>query len=193
MSDCIAPESCDNGIFTYKSDMYNFGMLLLEIISGISARDMMRGDGKVVREVIRDKREVKLADSNLKGEFPKEMLEEAIRLASQCVDVNPALRPEMIDVMKLMNDLSPDSDLVALHVKPSVKGGESSQLVKISVKEKGESPQHARSFTLAAEVISQVEEALFPTIQRLEAACYGAVEVRSSGTIGIQVGATVKF
>ncbi|KAL3653846.1 hypothetical protein CASFOL_003527 [Castilleja foliolosa] len=100
-----APENyaLDEG-YTFGSDVYSFGALLLEMIIGDIPLDPSSA-GAVAHWVKIDNNLVKLVDPELK-EFPEAMLKKAVNLALKCMNVNPASRPDMINVVRGMKHLS---------------------------------------------------------------------------------------
>ncbi|GFQ07656.1 serine/threonine-protein kinase cdl1 [Phtheirospermum japonicum] len=98
-----APERAASGELSLKSDVYNFGMILLEIISG----DLVPFNRTYLDEAMRNKEYSKLVDAELQGPFPEDrILKKAIKVASACIDANPDSRPRMITVARAMDYLT---------------------------------------------------------------------------------------
>ncbi|KAL6509150.1 hypothetical protein OROGR_022460 [Orobanche gracilis] len=100
-----APERARTGRLTFKSDVYNFGMVLLEIVT--SYADKSHIPPWVRRE---DKCIELAADQDLEGQFPPDMVMKALEVVSRCVDEDPDSRPNMVDVLGAMNYLACDDD-----------------------------------------------------------------------------------
>ncbi|XP_057771304.1 probable serine/threonine-protein kinase PBL3 [Salvia miltiorrhiza] len=107
----IAPECWATGCSTTRCDVFGFGGVLLELMSGLPVIDRMRPAEK--RDLVKwatpylkDKRRVwKVVDSRLMGEYPQE---EACKLANivlQCVSEDPSLRPGMSEVVAELQKL----------------------------------------------------------------------------------------
>ncbi|XP_004295585.1 PREDICTED: probable LRR receptor-like serine/threonine-protein kinase At5g45780 [Fragaria vesca subsp. vesca] len=107
----IAPEYLSTGQSSEKTDVFGFGILLLELITGQKALDA--GNGQVqkgmildwVRTLHEEKRLEVLVDRDLKGCFDVTELETCAELALQCTQSSPNLRPKMSDVLKILEGL----------------------------------------------------------------------------------------
>ncbi|WCJ40998.1 Protein kinase superfamily protein [Euphorbia peplus] len=109
----MSPEFQSSGTPTQKSDVYAFGVVILELMSGEEPfkykYDKTRGDftrtalTETARAVIdggdgRDGRDGRLRrwmDSRMKDSFPVEVAEKLVRLALECVHVEENQRPDM--------------------------------------------------------------------------------------------------
>ncbi|XP_057466028.1 probable LRR receptor-like serine/threonine-protein kinase At5g45780 isoform X2 [Actinidia eriantha] len=111
----IAPEYLSTGQSSEKTDVFGFGILLLELITGQKALDA--GNGQVqkgmildlVRTLHEEKRLEVLVDRDLKGIFNAEELEKAVELALRCTQSNPNLRPKMSEVLKVLETIAGQS------------------------------------------------------------------------------------
>ncbi|KAM1347404.1 hypothetical protein ACFX13_037368 [Malus domestica] len=107
----IAPEYLSTGQSSEKTDVFGFGILLLELVTGQKALDA--GNGQVqkgmildlVRTLHEEKRLEVLVDRDLKGCFDAIELEQCVELALQCTQSSPILRPKMSDVLKILEGL----------------------------------------------------------------------------------------
>ncbi|KAL3653785.1 hypothetical protein CASFOL_003466 [Castilleja foliolosa] len=103
-----APENVI-GKDSLKSDVYSFGALMLDMIIGYVPLDTSSG-GAVAPWVKKTNTNlVRMADPELNGAFPEDKFRRAKNLALRCMDINPASRPEMKDVVLGMNHLLPGS------------------------------------------------------------------------------------
>ncbi|KAA8540349.1 hypothetical protein F0562_024732 [Nyssa sinensis] len=112
----LAPEYLRDGLATSKSDVYAFGVVLFEIISGKEA--ITRTEGVVMKNPERRSlASIMLAalrnspdsmsmssmkdhiDPNLMDLYPHDCLFKMAMLAKQCVDEDPILRPDMKQVV----------------------------------------------------------------------------------------------
>ncbi|XP_015902419.3 lysM domain receptor-like kinase 3 [Ziziphus jujuba] len=112
----LAPEYLSNGLATTKSDVYAFGVVLLEIISGKEA--IIRTEGMAMKNPERRSLvSIMLAalrnspdsmsmssmkdyiDPNMMELYPHDCLFKMAMLAKQCVDEDPILRPDMKQVV----------------------------------------------------------------------------------------------
>ncbi|KAK6932700.1 Leucine-rich repeat-containing N-terminal, plant-type [Dillenia turbinata] len=107
----IAPEYLSTGQSSEKTDVFGFGILLLELITGQKTLDA--GNGQVQKGMILDwvrtlhdeKRLEVLVDRDLKGCFDAQELEQAVELALLCTQSLPNLRPKMSDVLKVLEGI----------------------------------------------------------------------------------------
>ncbi|KAK6914816.1 LysM domain [Dillenia turbinata] len=112
----LAPEYLRDGLATAKSDVYAFGVVLFELISGKEA--ITRTDGMVMKNSERRSlASIMLAvlrnvpdstsmsnmkdciDLNLMDLYPHDCVYKVAMLAKQCVDDDPILRPDMKQVV----------------------------------------------------------------------------------------------
>eukprot|EP01018_Ginkgo_biloba_P034445 Gb_39742 [translate_table: standard] len=108
----MAPEYVANGIVSQKTDVFAFGVILLELLSGhepvrfefnVANRQYKRTSLIETLNSILSEAECigKLRtwiDLRLKDSFPVDCAEKVARLASSCVDTDPNSRPAMRDV-----------------------------------------------------------------------------------------------
>ncbi|KAL6497620.1 hypothetical protein OROHE_027249 [Orobanche hederae] len=116
-----ALEYAGTGKLTMKSDIYSFGVVLLELITGRRPLDIARGNGKHslvdwAGPIMKDRKSlVSLADPLLRGQFPECSLCRAMEMALMCIREDAHSRPSMKDVVHAMNFLTsrqydPDAD-----------------------------------------------------------------------------------
>ncbi|PON44860.1 Serine/threonine protein kinase [Parasponia andersonii] len=104
----IAPEYLSTGQSSEKTDVFGFGILLLELITGQKALDFGRQakqKGVMLDWVKKLHQEGKLnlmVDKDLKGNFDRVELEEMVQVALLCTQFNPSHRPKMSDVLKML-------------------------------------------------------------------------------------------
>ena len=95
-----------------KSDIYSFGVVLLELLSGKRAMgDEAPGGSEETlvdwaKPFLGDSRRVlRIMDTRLGGQYPKKQAQAAAALAVQCLHIDPKNRPAMIDVLSAMEQL----------------------------------------------------------------------------------------
>ncbi|KAG6645805.1 serine/threonine-protein kinase ZRK1-like [Carya illinoinensis] len=99
------PRYIDTGIVTEKSDVYGFGSLLLEVVTGKKLRDLYEiAPGLTISEDDRTNIVKKLVEfASQAGEVEaglEQQLQASLELALICGDENPEFRSTMIDVTK---------------------------------------------------------------------------------------------
>ncbi|KAK2360624.1 putative serine/threonine-protein kinase pbl26 [Trifolium repens] len=106
-----APEYQRTGQLTVKSDIYSFGVVLLELITGRRTIDNTRHSREQnlvswAYPVFRDPhRYPELADPKLEGNFPMRSLHQAVAVAAMCLNEEPSVRPLISDVVTALSFL----------------------------------------------------------------------------------------
>ncbi|KAG6585787.1 putative serine/threonine-protein kinase PBL21, partial [Cucurbita argyrosperma subsp. sororia] len=96
-----APEYAMSGKLTLKSDIYSFGVVLLELITGRKAIDTTRrtGEQSLVswsHPFLKDRRKFgQLVDPLLEGRFPLRCLQQAVAVTAMCLQEQPSFRPHI--------------------------------------------------------------------------------------------------
>lgn len=128
-----APDYAMTGQLTFKSDIYSFGVVLLEIITGRKAIDNTRPASEQnlvawARPLFKDRKKFsQMADPTLEGQYPTRGLYQALAIAAMCVQEQPNMRPLIADVVTALNYLASQTyDHQAHPVQSSRKGSSSS-------------------------------------------------------------------
>ncbi|XP_047976661.1 probable serine/threonine-protein kinase PBL7 isoform X2 [Salvia hispanica] len=117
-----APDYAMTGQLTFKSDIYSFGVVLLEIITGRRAIDNKKSGPEAnlvswARPLFKDrKRFHQMADPSLEGQYPVRGLYQALAIAAMCVQEQPNMRPLVADIVTALNYLASQT------YDPSVQG-----------------------------------------------------------------------
>ncbi|KAM5573859.1 putative serine/threonine-protein kinase PBL21 [Rosa sericea] len=107
-----APEYAMSGKLTLKSDIYSFGVVMLELITGKKAIDntMKQGEQNLVawsRPFLKDRRKfVQLVDPLLQGRFPIRCLHHAVAITAMCLQEQPTFRPLISDIVVALEYLA---------------------------------------------------------------------------------------
>ncbi|XP_051224230.1 probable serine/threonine-protein kinase PBL7 isoform X1 [Lolium perenne] len=107
-----APEYASTGQLTVKSDIYSFGVVFLELITGRRALDSNRPREEQdlvswARPLFKDQRKFpKMADPLLRGRFPKRGLYQALAIAAMCLQEKARNRPLIREVASALSYLS---------------------------------------------------------------------------------------
>ncbi|XP_058220548.1 probable serine/threonine-protein kinase PBL21 isoform X3 [Rhododendron vialii] len=111
----FAPEYAMSGKLTLKSDIYSFGVVLLELITGRKAIDSTQKLGEQyllvwARPFLKDKRKfVQLVDPSLQGRFPLRGLHHAVAIAAMCLQEHAHFRPLIGDIVVALEYLASQS------------------------------------------------------------------------------------
>lgn len=110
-----APEYALTGQLTTKSDIYSFGVVFLEIITGRRVIDNNRPTEEQnlvtwAQPLFKDRRKFTLmADPLLEGKYPIKGLYQALAVAAMCLQEEAATRPLISDVVTALEFLSVDN------------------------------------------------------------------------------------
>ncbi|KAK2644372.1 hypothetical protein Ddye_019567 [Dipteronia dyeriana] len=107
----MSPEYAMRGQFSVKSDIYSFGVLVLEIITGKKINNFCQTDG--VGDLLsyawkhwRDGTPMQLLDSNLTDSYSRNEVMRCIHMGLLCVQEDPTARPTMATVVLMLNSYS---------------------------------------------------------------------------------------
>ncbi|KOM53928.1 hypothetical protein LR48_Vigan09g258700 [Vigna angularis] len=103
----IAPEYVTTGKAYKESDIYSFGVVLLEIASGRKAIDLKAQEGKVsivewVWEMYELGEILKVADPKLCGAFDDEQMKRLVGIGLWCAHPNYRFRPSAMQVIQML-------------------------------------------------------------------------------------------
>ncbi|CAA2982848.1 NSP-INTERACTING KINASE 3 [Olea europaea subsp. europaea] len=104
----IAPEYLSTGQSSEKTDVFGFGILLLELITGHKAVDFGRGANQKgvmldwVKKLHQDGKLNLMVDKDLKNNFDRVELEEMVQVALLCTQFNPSQRPKMSEALRML-------------------------------------------------------------------------------------------
>ncbi|KAK7363164.1 hypothetical protein VNO77_05295 [Canavalia gladiata] len=105
----IAPEYLATGKFTEKSDVFGYGVMLLELITGQKAYNLARladNDDLMllhwVKKLLKDKRLEPIVDADLKRNYEEEEVEQLIQVALLCTQDTALKRPMMSEVVEML-------------------------------------------------------------------------------------------
>lgn len=103
----LAPEYAMWGKVSESCDVYSFGILLLELVSGKKPIEKLAGGVKrTITEwaepLISSGRLAELVDSRLQGQFDSQQLHRIIYAAARCVHSEPDRRPSMLQVLDIV-------------------------------------------------------------------------------------------
>ncbi|URE00855.1 hypothetical protein MUK42_30556 [Musa troglodytarum] len=106
-----APEYVMTGHLTSKSDVYSYGVVLLEMMTGRRSMDKNRPNGEHnlvewARPHLKERRRFyRLIDPRLEGNFSIKGAQKASQLAHACLSRDPKARPLMSEVVEVLKPL----------------------------------------------------------------------------------------
>ncbi|KAH0851194.1 hypothetical protein HID58_094930, partial [Brassica napus] len=105
----IAPEYLSTGKSSERTDVFGYGIMLLELVTGQRAIDFSRLEEEDdvllldhVKKLEREKRLGAIVDKNLDGDYVKEEVEMMIQVALLCTQGSPEDRPVMSEVVRML-------------------------------------------------------------------------------------------
>ncbi|CAI0554404.1 unnamed protein product [Linum tenue] len=107
----MAPEYLENGLVSTKIDVFAFGVLLLEMITGKEVASLYKegvdGLSGVVNEVLLSQdggdNIMGFLDPSMEGNFPLEFAGFVVRLVEGCLKKNPGERPAMNELVQSLS------------------------------------------------------------------------------------------
>ncbi|KAJ4836502.1 hypothetical protein Tsubulata_035491 [Turnera subulata] len=109
----VAPEYASTGMLNERSDVYSFGILIMEIISGRNPVDYSRPPDEVnlidwVKKMVTERNPEGVLDPKLPEKPSSRALKRALLVALRCVDPNAQKRPKMGHIVHMLEaDESP--------------------------------------------------------------------------------------
>ncbi|PPD66606.1 hypothetical protein GOBAR_DD36516 [Gossypium barbadense] len=101
----LAPEYFMHGIVDEKTDVFAFGVLLLEILTGRRAVDLSRQSLMIWGKPLLESNKVKeLVDPRLEDDYDQTQVKRAMLTASMCINHLANLRPSMTRVVELLKN-----------------------------------------------------------------------------------------
>ncbi|XP_019089794.1 PREDICTED: probable serine/threonine-protein kinase Cx32, chloroplastic [Camelina sativa] len=106
-----APEYMATGHLYVKSDVYAFGVVLLEVMTGLKAHNTKRPRGQEslvdwLRPELSSKHRVKqIMDKGIKGQYTTKVATEMARITLSCIEPDPKNRPHMKDVVDVLENI----------------------------------------------------------------------------------------
>ncbi|KAF8780253.1 hypothetical protein HU200_001923 [Digitaria exilis] len=99
----VDPHYLRSGVVTKKTDVYSFGVLLLELLTGVQPfRDGRLLTAAVAPKIIGDDAPRIIVDRRLGCRYDADEAAAVLALAAACVGDNPTLRPSMPDVVRAL-------------------------------------------------------------------------------------------
>ncbi|CAK9163353.1 unnamed protein product [Ilex paraguariensis] len=118
----LAPEYAMWGKVSESCDVYSFGVLLLELLTGRKPIEKLPGGVKrtitewaeplIVKGKFRD-----LADPKLRGNFDENQLKQGINVAALCVQSEVEKRPTMKEVVNLLKGYEPTGKTTQMKIE----------------------------------------------------------------------------
>lgn len=135
-----APEYVSTGHLTTKSDVYSYGVVLLELLTGRRATEKSRPKNQQniidwSKPYLTSSRRLRcVMDPRLAGQYSVKAAKDTALLALQCVSPNPKDRPKMLAVVEALESLIHYKDMAVSSghwpLSPKSQGGKVSPKVR---------------------------------------------------------------
>ncbi|CAL9074858.1 unnamed protein product [Musa acuminata var. zebrina] len=100
----LAPEYCMHGVVDEKTDVFAFGILLLELISGRRAVNSSQQSLLMWAKPLLEQNRIRdLVDPSLGDSYDSKQMDRAAKTAYICIQHSSVLRPRMSEVLKLLS------------------------------------------------------------------------------------------
>ncbi|KAF8685359.1 hypothetical protein HU200_043983 [Digitaria exilis] len=107
----IPPEYVSGWVATLRGDIYSFGVVLLELITGLRPVPVLSTAKELIPWVLEMRsqgRQIEVLDPTLRGTGHKEQMLKVLEVACKCVNYNPSMRPPIMEVVSCLESISTD-------------------------------------------------------------------------------------
>ncbi|XP_019454812.1 PREDICTED: probable serine/threonine-protein kinase CST [Lupinus angustifolius] len=129
-----APEYLSTGHLYVKSDVYAFGIVLLEMLTGSRIRDIMHVSQPQslqnwVKSTLLNRVKIKSTmDSRLKGKYPQKLASAVARISYKCIQTDVKVRPSMVEVVETLEKIEAANEKPADSMKQGLVPGQSNKI-----------------------------------------------------------------
>ncbi|WVY95101.1 hypothetical protein V8G54_034189 [Vigna mungo] len=111
-----APECCENGILSTKGDVYSFGIVLVELITGRMISEKVSGERcptECIRSLLEEQKFLLLVDPKVSSSYDEQELVSLVHVIENCLRKNPEERFTMDMVVSALPSIVDCSDIYA--------------------------------------------------------------------------------
>ncbi|KAL2338704.1 hypothetical protein Fmac_013150 [Flemingia macrophylla] len=111
-----APEYVATGHLYVKSDVYGFGVVLVEVLTGKRISDILRLCEKMplrdwIKSNLLNRGKIRsIMDAKLEGKYPNNLALRLAELAIKCIQAEPKVRPSMKEVVETLEQIEADNE-----------------------------------------------------------------------------------
>ncbi|XP_048537191.1 tyrosine-sulfated glycopeptide receptor 1-like [Triticum urartu] len=110
----IPPEYGQAWVATLRGDMYSFGVVMLELLTGIRPVSILSTSKELVPWVLEmrsEGKQVEVLDPTLRGTGCEDQMLKVLEAASKCVDHNQFMRPTIMEVVSCLASIDADPQM----------------------------------------------------------------------------------
>ncbi|XP_066329413.1 tyrosine-sulfated glycopeptide receptor 1-like [Miscanthus floridulus] len=107
----IPPEYRQGWVATLRGDMYSFGVVLLELLTGrrpVTGLSLSKELVKWVQEMKSEGKQIEVLDPHIRGMGHDEQMLKVLEIACRCVDHNACMRPTILEVVSCLDSIDPN-------------------------------------------------------------------------------------
>ncbi|KAF8776337.1 hypothetical protein HU200_003564 [Digitaria exilis] len=115
----IPPEYAHGWVATLRGDIYSFGVVLLELLTGLRPVPVLSTSKELVPWVLEMRsqgKQIEVLDPTLRGTGHEEQMLKVLEVACKCVNYNPSMRPPIMEVVSCLESIN-----TGLQTQKSVK------------------------------------------------------------------------
>uniref|UniRef100_A0ACD5Z066 Uncharacterized protein n=1 Tax=Avena sativa TaxID=4498 RepID=A0ACD5Z066_AVESA len=148
----LAPEYAWHGQLTKKADIYSFGVLVVEIVSGLSGSRTLMAEDKLLLEKAWELYEAGKLEEMIdpaSGSYPQEEAIRYLKVALFCTQAAASRRPSMLQVVKMLSKpiRINESELTAPGYINEYKSNDSKATVSTSSRLKNSTAEYSDMFS----------------------------------------------
>ncbi|XP_006646900.1 tyrosine-sulfated glycopeptide receptor 1-like [Oryza brachyantha] len=109
----IPPEYGQAWVATLRGDIYSFGVVLLELLTGRRPVPFLSTSKELVpwvQEMTSEGKQIEVLDPAVRGMGYDEQMLKVLEIASKCVNYNPLMRPTIMEVVASLDSIDPDQN-----------------------------------------------------------------------------------
>ncbi|XP_062229655.1 tyrosine-sulfated glycopeptide receptor 1-like [Phragmites australis] len=110
----IPPEYGQAWVATLRGDIYSFGVVLLELLTGkrpVQVLTKLKELVQWVREMRSQGKEIEVLDPALRGRGHEEQMLKVLEIACKCINHNPCMRPTIQEVVHCLENVDVDQQV----------------------------------------------------------------------------------
>ncbi|RLM78493.1 hypothetical protein C2845_PM12G03230 [Panicum miliaceum] len=105
----IPPEYGQGWVATLRGDIYSFGVVLLELLTGLRPVPVLSTSKELVPWVLEMRsqgKHIEVLDPTLRGTGHEEQMLKVLEVACKCVNYNPSMRPPIMEVVSWLESIN---------------------------------------------------------------------------------------